>query len=148
MTQIFFYHGASDRLAAAASLINKAWAQRKTFVIYAPDAPLARAIDQLLWTGEAGSFIPHVELASPLAAETPILLADRLDALPPDSGEGSRHDRLLNLSNEVPPHFSRFLSLIEVVSEAPEVRQPARERFRFYRERGYAVQSFDLAKRA
>jgi len=54
----------------------------------------------------------------------------------------------LNLSGEVPFGFSRFNSLIEVVSEEPEVRQPARERFKFYKDRGYEIQTLDLAGKA
>ena len=58
------------------------------------------------------------------------------------------YERLMNLSGEVPPGFSRFTSVIEVVSEDAEVRQPARERFKFYKDRGYEIQSLDLTGKA
>ncbi len=148
MTQIFFYHGAADRIAAAAGLIAKAWAQKKPLVVYAPDPAVAGALDRALWTRNPLDFVPHVNLDSPLAAETGVLIADRLDALPPDTADGARHDRLMNLSGEVPPAFSRFSSVIEVVSEDAEVRQPARERFKFYKDRGYEIQTLDLTGKA
>jgi DNA polymerase-3 subunit chi len=148
LTQIFFYHGAADRIAAAAGLIAKAWAQRKPLVVYAPDPAVAAALDRALWTRNPLDFVPHVGIDSPLAAETGVLIADRLDALPPDTADGARHDRLMNLSGEVPPSFSRFSSVIEVVSEDAEVRQPARERFKFYKDRGYEIQALDLTGKA
>lgn len=141
MTQIFFYHGAADRIAAAAGLIAKAWAQRKPLLVYAPDPAVAAALDRALWVRNPIDFVPHVTPSSPLAGETPVIIADTLDQLPQD-------ERLMNLSGDVPPGFSRFTSVIEVVSEEPEVRQPARERFKFYKDRGYEIQTLDLAGKA
>jgi DNA polymerase-3 subunit chi len=60
-----------------------------------------------------------------------------LPALPQD-------ERLLNLADEVPPGFARFQTLVEIVSNEDSVRIPARERFKFYRERGYEIRSKDL----
>jgi DNA polymerase IIIc chi subunit len=50
-------------------------------------------------------------------------------------------DCLLNLSDEIPPGFSRFRQLIEIVSVDDADRLPGRERFRFYRERGYPLEN-------
>jgi DNA polymerase-3 subunit chi len=47
----------------------------------------------------------------------------------------------VNLSNEIPPGFSRFQQLIEIISIDDEDRLPGRERFRFYRERGYPLEN-------
>ncbi|MFA7291903.1 MAG: DNA polymerase III subunit chi [Rhodocyclaceae bacterium] len=141
MTQVFFYHGATDRILAAAGLIAKACAQKKALLVYAPDPAVASALDRALWVHSPTSFLPHVAAESPLAGETPVLITGNLDVLPQD-------ERLMNLSAEVPPGFSRFTSLIEVVSEAPEIRQPARERFKFYKDRGYEIQTLDLAGKA
>lgn len=141
MTQIFFYHGAADRIAAAAGLIAKACAQKKPLLVYAPDPAVAGALDRALWINNPIGFVPHVRADSPLAAETPVLIADNLE-------QPAQDERLLNLSGEVPPGFSRFSSVIEVVSEEPEVRQPARERFKFYKDRGYEIQTLDLAGKA
>ncbi len=141
MTQVFFYHGAADRILAAAGLIAKAFAQKKALLVYAPDPAIASALDRALWVHNPTSFVPHVDTSSPLATETPVLITGDLGQLPQD-------ERLMNLSGEVPPGFSRFSSLIEVVSEAPEIRQPARERFKFYKDRGYEIQTLDLTGKA
>lgn len=141
MTKIFFYHGMNDRLPYALRLISGAWAQKKAITIYAPDRSIALQLDNLLWTQNATGFIPHCMGDSPLAAETPVLIACNETEL----GHSTQDQRLLNLSNELPPGFTRFESLVEVVSQEDDVRNSGRERVKFYRERGYEVQFKDIA---
>jgi len=138
LTQVFFYHGAADKIAAACALLGKACQQGKPVLVYAPDADLAAQLDRLLWTQPAIGFFPHCRADAPLAAETPILITDTLDTLAQD-------DRLMNLGSAVPPGFSRFQSLIEVVGQEDEDRQAARDRVKFYKDRGYEIRYFDLA---
>ncbi|MBL8421091.1 MAG: DNA polymerase III subunit chi, partial [Dechloromonas sp.] len=47
----------------------------------------------------------------------------------------------------VPPGFSRFHSLIEVVGQEEADRSSARDRVKFYKDRGYEVRYFDLGER-
>lgn len=140
MTEVFFYHGASDRLAAATALLSGAWAKRRPVVVFAPDAETAGMIDRQLWTHAALSFVPHCRAESPLAPETPILIASRLDTVP-------QQERLMNLADAVPPGFQRFRSLIEVVGQDEGSRNSARDRVRTYREQGCAVRYYDLTAR-
>lgn len=142
MTQIFFYHNAADRIAASAALISKAFLQNKTLVVYAPDAEVADAIDRRLWTHPPTSFVAHVRSDSPLAAQTPVLIARTLGA----ADELPHHERLFNLASEVPPGFARFTSVIEVVGREPDERLASRQRVKFYRDRGYEIRYFDLAE--
>lgn len=139
MTQVFFYHGAPDKLAAACSLLGKACAQKKPVLVYAPQPEVAGMLDRLLWTQSALGFTPHCRADSPLAPETPILIADSLEQIPQD-------DRLMNLGPAVPPGFSRFQSLIEVVGQEEDDRLAARDRVKFYKDRGYEVRYFDLSE--
>lgn len=144
MTRIFFYHGMNERLPYAARLIAGAWAQKKAITIYAPEAEMAQQLDQLLWAQPATGFIPHCFGDSPLVDETPVLIARNETEL----ARSSQDQRLLNLSNELPPGFARFESLVEVVSQEEVARQSGRERVRFYRERGYEVQFKDIGGEA
>jgi len=139
LTQVFFYHGASDKLAAACSLLGKASAQKKPILVYAPQPDVAGLLDRLLWTQSALGFVPHCRADSPLASETPILITDSLEQLPQD-------ERLMNLGPAVPPGFSRFQSLIEVVGQEDEDRSAARDRVKFYKDRGYEIRYFDLSE--
>lgn len=140
MTQIFFYHGAADRIAAACALLGGAYAKKKRMLVYVPDEAVAASLDRLLWTQPALGFVPHVRAESEIAGETPILIAGSLDNLRQD-------ERLMNLDREIPPGFSRFHSLIEVVGQEKDERLAARERVKFYRDRGYEIRYFDLADR-
>lgn len=108
-------------------------------MIYTPDQATSELMDQLLWTSSATSFLPHCDAKLELAAQTPILIHHEADAL--------LHDEvLLNLRPEYPAFFSRFQRLIEIVSPDESDRQAARERYRFYRDRGYEIRSHDMSK--
>jgi DNA polymerase-3 subunit chi len=140
LTQIFFYHNAADRIVAAAALLGKAYQQGKAVLVYAPDAKLSEDLDRRLWLTPPTGFIPHVRDTSPLAAETPIVITA-------DLADSAQNERLLILSVQVPPAFSRFTSVIEVVGQDDGERREARERARFYKDRGYAIKYIDFAEK-
>ena len=64
-----------------------------------------------------------------------------------DGAPGSlpHHEVLVNLGGGQPPWFASFERLVEVVGSDDDDRAGARERWRFYRERGYALERHDLA---
>lgn len=137
MTEVSFYTFAENRLTVARQLTSKAAARGLQVMIYAPDKTLANAIDVLLWTTPPQSFVPHCHDAHSLAAETPVLIGENAEAL-------SRADVMINLHHERPPAFSRFQRLLEIVSTDVQDIEQGRQRFRFYRERGYALTTVDL----
>ncbi len=139
MTNIDFYFNAQDRFQVACRLAGKALKQNQRLLIYAPQPEAASRIDKLLWTWPAVGFVPHCPAHSPLAAETPVLIASS-----DDTPEGC--EVLLNLGAECPPHFERFPRLLEIVSSTDEEKDSGRARYRFYRERGYKIASHDLAQ--
>ena len=138
MTSIDFYFNAEDRLQVACRLAGKAMARGQRMLIYAPEHEIAQRVDRMLWTWPAIGFVPHVKAQSPLAAETPVLIA---------SGEETpaQCELLLNVGSECPPHFERFARLFELVDTTEENRQAGRNRYRFYQERGYKISNHDLA---
>ena len=138
---MFFYHGAANKIAAACALLAKAAAQKKPVLVYAPEAAVAADLDRQLWIQPPTGFTPHCRADSPLASETPILITASLEQPPQD-------ERLMNLGREVPPNFSRFESLIEVIGPDEDDRQAGRERVRFYKDRGYEIRYFNLADKS
>jgi DNA polymerase-3 subunit chi len=138
MTTIDFYFNAEDRLQLACRLAGKAASQGKRLLVWAPQADHAQRLDRMMWTTPAIGFVPHCMAQDALAAETPVLIS--ADSTGPQGCE-----ILLNLGEECPPSFERFDRLLEVVSLADAERQIARKRYRFYRERGYAITDHDLA---
>ncbi|MHB8666246.1 MAG: DNA polymerase III subunit chi [Burkholderiales bacterium] len=139
MTRIDFYFDAEDKLQVACRLSAKATQQRMRVLIYAPDAAEAQRIDKMLWTWQATGFLPHCMTNSPLAGQTPVLITH--------DPEDTPHDEvLLNLHSAWPPAFSRFRRLVEIVGRDAQDREAARERYRFYRDRGYEIAKHDLSK--
>ena len=140
MTEVFFYHGAADKIAAACALLGGAYAQKKPMLVYAPEKELANSLDRHLWMQPALGFVPHCRADSPLAGETPVLITDNLD-------QPAQTDRLMNLDHAAPPGFERFQRLIEVVGQDEDDRLAARTRVKFYKDSGCDVQYFDLSNR-
>jgi DNA polymerase-3 subunit chi len=136
VTRIDFYRYADDKQLYACRLVAKA-SRSARLVVYAPDSAVLDRFDQALWTYQATGFVPHVRAGSPLAAETPIVLAPTGDDLP-------HHDVLLNLSNEWPPFFSTFDRLLEIVGADEADKALARQRYAFYKDRGYDIRVNDI----
>jgi DNA polymerase-3 subunit chi len=134
MTRIDFHSNVGDSLLYACRLVRKAYqAGQPTIVLAEP--PRLRAFDEQLWTFSALDFVPHCYADNPLAAQTPIVLAATLDKVP-------HYQVLLNLGAEVPAQFARFERLLEVIGNAPDELAAGRERYRFYRDRGYALNNY------
>ena len=141
MTEITFYTFADSPLDVARRVAAKAHGQGKQVMIYAPDAAVADAIDRLLWTTPALSFVPHCRDSDALAGETPVLIGTNADAL-------RQADVMINLHTEQPPTFARFERLVEIVGQDDAGREQGRARYRFYQTRGYALKTHDLRQQA
>ena len=137
MTSIDFHHGARDKVQAACRLIGELYAQGRKVLVYAPAENLAERLDRQLWVQPATGFLPHCRVGAALAAETPVVIGGSLD-------DAAHHDVLVNLDGDLPPAFSRFERLLEIVGTDEADRGPARARFKFYRDRGYAIAAHDL----
>lgn len=143
MTRVDFYllqNGAANdgaKLALACRLTDKAYRLGHKIYIYTPDAALADRLDDLLWVQNAASFVPHhrYKEGEPLA---PVAIG----AVPPPL---ALDEVLVTLSPEVPDFFSRFARVVELVGNDETEKAQSRARFRFYRDRGYALQTHTLA---
>jgi len=133
VTRIDFHTNVGDPLAYACRLARKAYASGRALVVLAEPQRLA-ALDEQLWTFAPLEFVPHCMAKSPLAQETPVVLASDLNDVP-------HHQVLVNLGAPVPAQFARFERLIEIVGNEGDELAAGRERFRFYRDRGYAIET-------
>jgi DNA polymerase-3 subunit chi len=61
-----------------------------------------------------------------------------------DPDELASADLLINLARETPAFFGRFERMLEVIGNDPEEIQAGRTRYRFYKERGYALKHNDM----
>ncbi len=130
MTRVHFYEfdgGPEAALALSCRLAAKAHAQGLDTLVHCADPATLERLDLLLWAQPATGFLPHGRHAEP---GTPITLGA--------SDPGHHHGLLINLAPVAPGWFSRFERLAEFVhGDDPEQRARMRERFRFYRDRGY-----------
>jgi DNA polymerase III subunit chi len=133
MTRIDFHTHVGDPLGYACRLARKAYASGQSVVVLAEARRLA-AFDEQLWTFEQDAFVPHCMAKSPLAGQTPVVLASDLDDVP-------HHRVLVNLGAPMPAQFARFERLIEIVGLERDELAGGRERFRFYRDRGYTIET-------
>ena len=139
MTEIDFYSG-GDKLHTACRLVAKAVRKGLKVMVYSSDVTTLEGIDKLLWTFSPMDFIPHCRADHKLADVTPVVLGHNAKKIPHD-------EVLVSLRNEVPPFFSRFQRLIEIVSAADETdKREARERYRHYRDRGYELRNHNMAQ--
>lgn len=141
MTQIDFYTNVADKLTTACRIAAKAYSVGRRTLVFCPDGEIASRIDRLLWSTPATGFIPHCAPHNSLAGSTPIIIDHVGD-------EPICDQVLLNLRTEWPPFFGRFERLIEIVGVEDDDRQRARERYRFYRDRGYEIRTHDLKESA
>jgi DNA polymerase-3 subunit chi len=134
MTRIDFHSNVGDSIAYACRLARKAYLSGQPLIVLAEPERLKR-FDEQLWTFKPLEFVPHCMADSALAAETPVLLTASLESV-------TQHQILLNLGATVPPQFARFERLLEVVGNEEHELVAGRDRYRFYRDRGYVLNNY------
>lgn len=136
MTRIDFYSNVPDKIQYACRLVRKARAANCQLVLFGRDRAQLAEIDEALWTFSDTDFLPHVMADDPLAAQTPVLLAEAgMTNLP-------HHELMINLSGQTPPDFARFERLLEIVAADDDDKAAGRERYRYYQQRGYPLSHF------
>ena len=105
-----------------------------------PDVATTDKFDRLLWQWPSLGFVPHCRLGDAVAAETPVLVDHALTHEGPAAV-------LVNLHPSPPPFFSRFERLVEIIGIDENDATAGRERWKFYKARGYEVRSHNLAER-
>ncbi|MGK0500039.1 MAG: DNA polymerase-3 subunit chi [Oceanicoccus sp.] len=150
MTKVDFYilpeESVGQRHLFACRLADKAFKLGLQIYIHCDDNAQANALDQLLWSWRNSSFLPH-QISTDDKAST-----ERKNAaiqVGYENGQGTAATQsglLINLSNHVPEFFSRFERLSEIVVQTDVVTTSTRANFRFYRNRGYQLETHDLRK--
>lgn len=152
MTRVDFYILGSDsndsRLRFACRITEKAIQQSHHVFLNAANEVDARQLDKLLWTFSQGSFIPHLIITEDLTAPAvePVLIGiDAPDVEDDEPGAlGENWDLMINLSSRVPTFFSRYARVAEVIDGDPGRKQAGREHYRFYRDRGYELNTHNI----
>ncbi len=160
MTKVDFYvlpqPGEAARQMFICRLLNKLLGGDQTVFIRTRDAQSAIQLDEFIWANKPEWFLPHqIAATAPEVSEDRKGATETLSPLPeqveigyPDATGnencGLHHDVLVNLAPEIPSYFSSFQRLIEVVSQDTDVLEQTRINFKFYRDRGYPIDTHKL----
>jgi DNA polymerase III subunit chi len=142
MTRVDFYLLSQDQPKAgdhfACRLTEKAFRLGHRVFLHAQSDEHARSLDQLLWSFRDRSFIPH-GLAGDVDDDPdfPVVVG---------AGETPKgdYDLLINCAENIPDFFSRFERVAEPVRNEDGAKAQGRERYRFYRDRGYPLEMHKL----
>ena len=136
MTRVDFYSlpekSGGDRFLLTCRLVERIYGEGHRIFIHLPDSEQAHHLDRLLWTFRQQSFLPHGLAKGTDRELTPILIG--VDDGPPEEDQV-----LINLGTPVPTFFGRFARLCEPIDYDATMRSAGRDRFRYYRDRGYEL---------
>jgi DNA polymerase-3 subunit chi len=134
---------AKQRWAFACRLTEKAYLRDLSIVIVNDTLADAQALDDLLWTFNERSFIPHKicmdEHSMDPAAK--VHLAVLPTVLP-------AADLLVNLTARLPEHWELYPRIAEVIDADEDRRRLGRERFKTYRDLKVALETHQLDETA
>ncbi len=146
MTRIDFYllsdAATVNRSLFTCRLADKIYTMGHRLYIHTASHEQAAELDGLLWTFSAG-FLPHDLYDAEPDANTPIQIGYSDNPSLTHSADPDK-EVLINLTATVPSFFSRFSRVAEIVDQDEVNKQKARERFRFYRDRGYTLESHTI----
>jgi DNA polymerase-3 subunit chi len=128
-----------QRWMFACRLTEKAYLRDLSIVI-ANDTPAdARGLDELLWTFNERSFVPH-ELC---AGEQSVDPANKIHlmALPAPMPDA---DLLVNLAGQLPQGWERYPRIAEIIDADEDRRRLGRERFKAYRDLKVTLETHQL----
>jgi len=143
MSRVDFYllqsRTPNAKLNVACRLANKVYQSGMTGLIRVPDAATAKQLDDLLWTYDQSSFIPHsLDDDLPRPGRPPIVIS-HLSQCDYD------RDVLISLLEQVPEDHAHFDRIAEVVGAEAEEKARARDRYRFYRDQGCQLETHEMS---
>lgn len=138
MTRIRFYTDIPDRYGLILHLVEQALARERQVTIFVEHAAEAAQVSDWLWQ-QSSLFIANVTADDPHAAFTPVVLAWLPEQIRQD-------DMLFNCQASLPKFFSRFRHVFELIGAAQQEKAAGRQRYAFYRDRGYEIQHMKMAQ--
>jgi len=129
--------GDDARMRHACQLIEQSYQLKKTVYLRVESSHATKTIDELLWTFRDHAFIPHEIMTahSPSHPRIMVLIGEG-DQPPAEFGS-----TVINLGHDIPTHQDGITRLIEIVGADPVQKQQARERYKFYRDQGFQLET-------
>jgi DNA polymerase-3 subunit chi len=136
MPKIDFFitsHTEMGRLQLTCQKVALAYEARRSVYIQCATIKEAAMLDELLWTSDDISFIPHNDPKVPV----PVLIGTQ---------EWPEHafDVLVNLHPDLPPKPEQFSQIIEIICQNPELKNIGRVHYKAYQTAGFPLESHNL----
>jgi DNA polymerase-3 subunit chi len=140
MPRVDFYllseAGDLARWRCACRLAEKATERGHRVFIRTGSSGESAKMDELLWTFNDRVFLPHEVATQPSHALVTVTINDQPATAPVDV--------LINVATHPLQEIPAAERIAEVVDNEPAVKQAARERYRFYRDRGCTIETHNL----
>lgn len=143
-TQVHFYllpdDTASDvnaHLLQACVQASYCFRNQQKVYVFTNDQPSAHQIDELLWSFEPDSFVPHNLVGEGPSYGAPVEIGF--------TAPKNRRPFLINLASRIPSFAKQYSHIIDFVPAEPSLKQQARERFKQYRQAGFHIETHALA---
>lgn len=133
MTKIRFYTDVAEPMALIRYLAEQALTRQRRVTVYVRDQAHARTLADALWQQPGPAFMPNALADDSHASITPLVFAWQAAQIQQD-------DLLFNCQPEQPMFFSRFRHLFEIIGSDVHEKAAGRQRYAFYRDRGYDIQ--------
>ena len=129
------------KLRIACRLAQKIYTLGKSAYLYAESADQAQRLDNLMWTFDQSSFIPHCirGLSESEELQAPITIGHE------SPSESASDEVLISLLDRVPENVDRFDRIVELVTNEPSDRVTARKRYSYYRDNGFELETHELS---
>ena len=105
--------------------------QNQRVFIFCQDQDQAHQIDELLWSFEPDSFVPHNLINEGQKNGAAVEISWQAPT--------NRRPVLINLTSTVPNFAHQFSQIVDFVPSDEHLKQNARERFKAYRQLGFQV---------
>ncbi|KTD65061.1 DNA polymerase III subunit chi [Legionella shakespearei] len=140
-TRVDFYLLASNeadvRGLVACRLLEKAYYKGHRIFVFCTDQHQAEYIDELLWTFRDDSFVPHNLQGEGPEPPPPIQIGY-------DKEPRGFNDILLNFSATIPPFYSKFKRVIELVANDETEKELSRAHYKEYRAKGCELHTHNI----
>lgn len=131
--RVDFYLTANEQNNAhwllACRLLEKAYAKGHKVYVLCSNKHDAEFLDELLWTFKEDSFIPHHLQGEGPEPPPPIQIGY-------EGEPRGFNDILLNLSNNIPPFYTKFKRIMELVINTEANKEQSRAHYRNYKAKG------------
>ena len=133
---------ARQRWAFVCRLTEKAYLKDLKIVIVSDTLADAQALDELLWTFNDRSFIPHKVCLDEQSVDPATAVHLTVETALPTA------DLLVNLAQRLPAQFQRYARIAEVIDADEERRRLGRERFKADRDLKLPLESHQIDEAA